>query len=103
MSERPGFLYEEFTRSIIGGFYEVYSVLGYGLLESAYGAALDDELTSRGHLVEREVWVDVHYKGKPVSRQRIDRIVDRRVVLEIKATEVPPRFTKRQIVSYLKV
>jgi GxxExxY protein len=96
-------LYEEHTRSIIGAFYEVYNVLGYGLLESAYAAALDEELGARGHHVEREVWVEVHYKGKAVSRQRIDRIVDDRVVLEIKATEVLPRFAKRQLVSYLKV
>ena len=61
------------------------------------------EFRSRGHLVEREVWVDVLYKGQPVARQRIDLLSDRQVVLEIKATEQLPRFARRQLLNYLTV
>ncbi len=49
----------ELTHSIIGGFYEVYNHLGYGLLESVYLAAIRRELESRGLFVEREVWINV--------------------------------------------
>jgi GxxExxY protein len=77
----------EFTRSIIGAFFDVYNQLGFGMLESGYSAALEHELRARGHLVEREFWTDVFYKGQPVARQRLDMIVDRAVVLEIN----PPR------------
>ena len=93
----------EFTHSIIGAFFEVYNELGYGLLESVYAAALEYELKSRGHIVEREFWTDVFYKGQPVARQRLDMLVDRAVVLEIKATERLPQFTKRQLLNYLTV
>src|SRR5439155_26274932 len=88
---------DEHTHSIIGAFFDVYNELGYGLLESVYAQALSYELRCRGHLVEREVWVDVLYKGQPVARQRIDLPSDRQVVLEIKATEQLPRFARRQL------
>ena len=88
---------------MIGAFYEVYNGLGYGLLESVYAAALVEELTARRHVVEREVFVDAYYKGKPIARQRIDLIVDKTIVLEIKATEVLSRFAFRQMLSYLTV
>ena len=91
------------TGSVIGAFFEVYNALGYGLLESVYAAALFEELVTRGHTVEREVFVDAYYKGKPIARQRIDLIVDKTLVLEVKATEVLSRFSFRQMLSYLTV
>jgi GxxExxY protein len=95
MTKRIGLLYDDLTRSIIGAFFEFYNILGYGLLESVYGAALDEELRLRGHHVEREVWVDVYYKGVPVKRQRIDRFVDRKIVVEIKASTLLPAYAER--------
>ena len=103
MRDRPGLLHDDLTRSIIGGFYTSYTEMGYGLLERVYARALDEELRRRGHQVEREVWADVIYRGTPVSRQRIDRIIDRKVVLEIKATDVLPPYAKRQLLTYLRV
>lgn len=93
----------ESTRSIIEAFFDVYNELGSGMLESVYSAALDFELRARGHHVEREFWTDVFYKGQPVARQRPDMIVDRAVVLEIKATERLPLFARRQLLNYLTV
>jgi GxxExxY protein len=77
---------DESTRSIIGGFYAVYTELGYGLVEPLYSKALEIELRLRGHVVEREKWFDVYYKGHRLGRQRIDMIVDHTVVVENKAT-----------------
>src|SRR5215470_4371200 len=102
MTNRIGLLYDDLTRSIIAAFFEVYNILGHGLLESVYVAALDEELRRRGHHVEREVWVDVYYKGVPVKRQRIDRIVDGKVVVEIKASAVLPQYAERQLLTCLK-
>jgi len=92
---------EDSTHSIIGAFYAVYNALGFGLLESVYSAALQHELRARGHWVDREFWVDVVYRGEPVAGQRIDLLVDRQVVLEVKASEELPRFARRQLLSYL--
>jgi GxxExxY protein len=90
------------THSVIGSFYDVCNYFGYGLLESVYAPALCRELESRGLLVDREVWVDVLYKGEHIARQRIDLIVNHAVVVEIKATEKVPPFSRRQLLNYLR-
>src|SRR6266566_5190 len=63
LRQRP--LGDESSHAIIGAFYAVYDELGFGLLESAYAAALECELWSPGHVVEREMWVDVSMKDTP--------------------------------------
>jgi len=92
----------QLTESVIGGFYEVYKALGYGFLEQVYRAALERELRARGHAVGREVWVPVHYKGELISRQRIDMVVDERLVIEAKSTQELHKSAPRQVYNYLR-
>jgi len=96
-------LEEELTHSVIGGFYEVYNTFGYGLLEQVCMAALERELRARGHAVGREVHVPVFYKGEEIARQRIDMIVDERLVVEAKATQELHKSASRQVYNYLRV
>ena len=90
------------TESVIGAFYEVYNTLGYRFLEQVYLAALERELRARGHAVGREVWVPVHYKGEEISRQRLDMIVDERLVVEAKSTQDLHKSAPRQVYNYLR-
>jgi GxxExxY protein len=92
----------ELTKSIIGAFYDVYNQLDYGFLESIYVEALARELLKRGHVVEREVAVRVYFKGEVVGLQRIDMLVDRKVVVENKSTHDVARSAHRQLLSYLR-
>ena len=94
-------LERELTGSIIRAFHEVYNYFGYGLLESVYCGALEMELTDSGHQVAREALVAVSYKGRHNCWQRVDMIVDTRVILEMKAGETLPPYAKRQLVNYL--
>ena len=93
---------EELTRSAIGAFYEVYDVLGYGLLENAYVGALEAELTDRGHRVGREVPMAVEYKRRIVGSYRADLIVDGRLILEVKADAAVTGAHERQLRNYLR-
>jgi GxxExxY protein len=103
MIRRPGGLAEEaLTYSIIGAFRDAYNELGEGWLESVYANALERELTARGHRVAREVGVRVYYKGEPIGWQRLDMIIDGKVVVEIKAGEVLPPRASRQLLNYLR-
>lgn len=95
-------LERQITAAIIGAFYEVYNRLGFGFLEHVYSLALERELIERGHTVSREVIVTVSYKGKPLTTQRLDMVVDHKVVIENKSTSVLPSFTRRQLLNYLK-
>jgi GxxExxY protein len=90
------------TESIIGAFYEVYNTLGFGFLEHIYVMALERELRARGHQVAREVAVRVRYKGEELSNQRIDMIVDGRVIVETKSTMDLHRSARRQVRNYLQ-
>lgn len=92
----------DLTGSIIGASYEVYNTLGFGFLEHLYIKALERELLARGHLVEREVRVTVIYKGEVLGTQRLDMVVDRRVVVEVKSTYELHRAATRQGYNYLR-
>jgi GxxExxY protein len=96
-----GLLEEALTHSIIGAFYEVNRHLGFGLLEQLYASALEHELRVRGHQVGREVRVPVVYKGLELGWQRLDMLVDGRVIVEVKATEVLAPTARHQLLSYL--
>lgn len=92
----------QLTQSVIGAFYEVYNTLGFRYLEQVYVAALERELRARDHLVGREVWVPVYYKGEVISRQRIDMIVDGKLVVEVKSTHELHKSAPRQVYNYLR-
>ena len=93
---------EQLTHSVIGAFYAVYNTLGFGFLEQVYMSALERELRSRGHAVGREVYVPVIYNGEEIARQRIDMIIDRRLLVEAKSTQELHKSAKRQVYNYLR-
>ena len=93
---------ERLTESVIGAFYEVYNTLGFRFLEQVYMMALERELRARDHVVGREVWVPVYYKGDEIARQRIDMIVDERLVVEAKSTHDLHKSAPRQVYNYLR-
>ena len=76
---------EALTHSVIGAFYDVYGALGFGFLEHVYELAMEIELRDRGHRVGRQVGVAVTYKGIDAHQQRMDMIVDDRLIVEIKS------------------
>ena len=92
---------KELTRSVIGAFFEVYNALGYGFLEHLYATAMECELLALGHRVAREISVPVMYKGEHLGRQRLDMIVDDKLIVEIKSTYQLPSVALRQLYSYL--
>ena len=90
------------VHSIVGAFFEVYNYFGFGLSESIYSRALEFELIDRGHLVAREVAVEIYYKGRRVGRQRLDMLVDEAIIVENKATATLPPDARPRLLSYLK-
>jgi len=90
--------------SIIGAAIEVHRQLGPGMLESAYQACLEFELTARGHSVERQKPLPVVYKGVAIDcAYRLDLVVDEQVIVEVKAIEHLLPIHQAQIISYLRL
>jgi GxxExxY protein len=92
---------EALSKSVIGAFFEVYNTLGCGFLEHLYVKALERELMARGHSVAREVGVRVMYKGEEIGFQRLDLVVDEKLVVETKAIQDLHKSASRQLFNYL--
>jgi len=90
------------TKEIIGSAIEVHKNLGCGLLESIYEEALCYELELRKIRYQRQIEIDVIYKGKIIKGQRIDLLVENEVIVEIKSLAKLPEVATAQTLSYLK-
>jgi GxxExxY protein len=100
--ERDALFEEKLTEQIIGAAIEVHKELGPGLLESAYATCLCRELELRGVEFEHEKEMPVEYKGiKLDCGYRLDLLVDRRVVLELKAVDDLEPIHEAQLLTYL--
>ena len=94
----------ELTHRIIGAAIEVHRQLGPGLLESAYEECLARELSLREILFERQKAISVVYKGvKLECGYRIDLLVERRIVLELKSIEEIAPIHEAVVLTYLKL
>jgi GxxExxY protein len=94
----------ELTKEIIGAAIEVHRALGPGLLESAYEECLCRELSLRGVPFERQVPLPVEFKGLRLDcGYRLDLIVGKTVVVEIKAVESLLSIHDAQLLTYLKL
>ena len=94
----------DFSREIIGAAVEVQRVLGPGLLESAYAAALAVELGERELAFVREAPIEASYKGRSLGvAYRADFIVEGSVIVELKAMDAVSELHRAQLLSYLRV
>jgi GxxExxY protein len=94
----------QLTHEIIGAAIQVHPFLGPGLLESAYEECLCHELTLRNLGVQRQVPVPVVYKEvKLECGFRLDLVVEKRVVLELKSIEAFSLVHEAIILTYLRL
>ena len=92
---------EKLIEEIIGAAYEVRKRLAQGYLESTYENALIVELQMRGLFVENQVSMEVDYKGVVVGVFKADLLVEKRVIIEIKAVSQLNKIHELQLVNYL--
>jgi anthranilate synthase component 2 len=94
----------DLSHAVIGAAVEVQRVLGTGLLESAYAAALAVELGEREIGFERDVAVPAMYRGRPLGvAYRADFIVERALIVQVKAVEAIGEIHRAQLLSYLRL
>ena len=92
----------EITYKIRGAIYDVYKILGPGLLESVYEEALVMELELRGLSVERQKHVPLVYKGKNLKTSLcLDLLVENEVIVELKSVTELLDIHKAQVKNYL--
>jgi GxxExxY protein len=94
----------ELSHAIIGAAIEAHRILGPGLLESVYEAALAHELKERGLAVQQQLELPVIYKGfELLGGYRIDLLVNGLVIVEIKSVEKLMPIHEAQVLTYLKL
>ena len=94
----------EISYKIRGAIYKVYNALGPGLLESVYEEALAYQLQKDGCHVERQVKVPIIYDGvKLASDLKIDILVDKKVIIELKSVLELKEVFFKQTRTYLKL
>ena len=90
------------TRRVIGVFFDVYNDLGVGFLESVYRRAMAHGLRDVGIAAEEEVPIDVTFRGRVLGCFRADIVVERAVILELKAVRSVEQLHERQLLNYLR-
>jgi GxxExxY protein len=90
------------TEKIIGACYRVYTELGYGFLESVYENAVALVLRRQGIVTEQEVPISVWFQGEEVGRFRPDLLVERSVILELKAARTIEAAHEAQLLNVLR-
>ncbi len=94
----------EIGHVIIGAAIKVHSIVGPGLLESAYESCLLYELETRSLRVRRQVLVPIHYEKLVIDNgYRIDLLLEDMVVVELKAIETILPVHRGQLLSYLRL
>jgi GxxExxY protein len=89
---------------IVDSAFKIHKELGPGLLESAYEACLEHELTKRGFIVERQKPQPVHYDGIIIDAgYRLDLLVNDLVIIELKAVIELAPIHQAQLTTYLKL
>ena len=96
-------LFKDEAYAIVGAAMEVHTQLGPGFLEAVYADALTLELKARGIPFEREVDIEIRYKGELLPhRYRADFLAFGGIILELKALRALGDVERAQALNYLK-
>lgn len=93
---------KEITAEIISAAIAVHKALGPGFLESIYEEALCIQLTCQGIPFERQKVIRMTYQGHPIGEHRLDLLVDKHVVVELKAIKAFEPIHFSVVRSYMK-
>jgi iron complex transport system substrate-binding protein len=95
---------DEVTGIIVDAAYRLHTRIGPGLLENVYEAILAKMLADRGLEIERQKPVSFVIDGIHFQDGfRVDLLVERRIVVEIKAIQKLAPVHSKQLLSYLRL
>lgn len=96
--------FDALSKQVIGCALEVHKQLGPGLLESTYEHCLAYELEKAGIAFERQKVLPVQYKDVFIDcAYRIDLLVNRELIVEIKSVNRITEISRAQLLTYLKL
>ena len=102
MTPNRNYLYSDLTEKIIKAALKVHRQLGPGFIEKLYQRALEIELTNNKIKVEREKLLKLTYDGVNIGSDKVDFMVEGKVLVELKAVSELSSVHRAQLISYLK-
>ncbi len=93
---------EELTGRIINAFYKVYNTLGHGFIESVYHNAMIVEIVRNSLSVEVKKPIEVYYGANVIGKFEADLVVEKRVIVELKAKDKLHPAHEAQLTNYLR-
>jgi GxxExxY protein len=93
---------EELTERVIGCAIAVHRTLGPGFLESLYEKAMEVELRKSGLETEAQKLVPIFYAEECIGEHRLDLLIEKQLVVELKAIKELEDVHFAQVRSYLK-
>jgi GxxExxY protein len=95
---------ERIGKVVLDAAFKVHTVLGPGLLESVYGVAMKHVIEQNGILAEKEVKLPIMFEGVELeSALRIDLLVNKCVIAELKSVESMNPVFEAQLMTYLRL
>lgn len=92
------------TGAVVAAGVRIHQKLGPGLLESVYEVVLARDLVRNGFMVERQKPISFVFEGTRFEDAfRPDLIINRCVVVEVKAARKHEPVFERQLLTYLKI
>ncbi len=95
---------EAIARAVVDHGFRLHEEIGPGLLESAYEGFLTASLREAGFAVEQQLCFPATYRGLTVENAfRIDLLIERKLIVEIKSVESLNRVHAKQLLTYLRL
>ena len=95
-------IYKNLAYKVVGCFYNVYNELGSGYKESVYHRSLAIEFDIQHISYEKEKRITIKYKSKSAGYYIPDFVMDKKIIVEIKAVDSMPKLYETQLYYYLK-
>lgn len=95
-------LYKELTGKILQASFEVIRELGVGFIESVYEKSLIVALQQKGLKAERQIPLEVKFRGKIVGEFKVDILVEGKILVELKTASILAKEHYAQVINYLK-
>ena len=95
-------LYKDLTYQIRGACFKIYKEFGGSFKEKIIDKALSKELKNRGLIIDEQKKINIYYLGEKVGTYIPDKIVNEKIILEIKSKPFITETDKEQFWKYLK-
>lgn len=94
----------DFFREITGVAMKVHSKYKYGLLESAYEAALKYLLKENGYTIESQVYLPIFWEDVQLDQSyRMDLVIHHDIIVELKSINFIDTPQRRQLWNYMNL